>query len=425
MFGESLARLGSELFRGALDHYRNTPDLPPLTGMTLDRDDAKIAEKWLRMGAEREQSSFVPIFEKAFADWNGSSHAFAFSAGRKALSACIHALGLKPGDEVIIPGYTCIVVQNAFDYARVRTIHCDIELDTFGPDFGSIASRITPNTRAILLHHLYGLVCRDYEAILAFARQHGLKVIEDCAHATGARFRGERVGTRGDVAFYSSEWSKVFCTIIGGVAVSNDPETAEKLRQYAAKCAEPDSAVVEQLLQTTVRAFLQAKGARAWWALPWARFKYGIHDTVSTSESEIEGQTPRDYLTRMPAAAAELGVNQLRKLDAYNVARRRAAKRWDQWCEEKGCRKPVIIPESEPVFLRYPVMVEPERKKNTQWAKRELKLNLGVWFKTHLHPSSKPVTGCPNAEKAIAQCVNFPCLSPDSVPLQSSSSPLS
>jgi len=76
-----------------------------------------------------------------------------------------------------------------------------------------LASKIAPRTRAILLQHLYGLVCRDYDEILDLAKRHGLAVIEDCAHATGARHQGVRVGNRGDLAVYSSEQSKIFNTI--------------------------------------------------------------------------------------------------------------------------------------------------------------------------------------------------------------------
>jgi dTDP-4-amino-4,6-dideoxygalactose transaminase len=405
-----ITNLGVELFRAGMDAYKGTVDLPPLIGMTLDRDDAEIAAKWLHQPEGWDPPETVSRFESAFAKWNGSQHAFAFSAGRRALSACIYALDLEPGDEVILPGYTCIVVQNAFDFAGVNTVHCDIELDTFGPDRESIAARITPRVKAILLHHLYGLVCRDYEGIIELARSRGLKIIEDCAHATGATFRGRRVGTLGDVGFYSSEWSKVFTTIVGGMAVTNNPALAEKFREYAAQSVRPDPAAVDQQLRTAIRAYLQAKPAANWWALPWARFIHGAEDTLSTPPSEIEGQRPADYFTRMPAPAAELGLNQLKKIDAYNEARRRGAQRWDKYCDEKGFRKPVILAESQPVFLRYPVLVDPKLKKNTQWAKRELKINLGVWFKTHLHPSPKPVKDCPNADQAVAQCVNFPCL---------------
>ncbi len=402
--------LGQELWEAGRYMWRNMPPLPAWTGMTLDRDDVDLAEQWLKKTSQWGDAGIVSAFERAFAKWNGSAHTVAFSAGRKALSACIYALNLQPGDAVIVPGYTCIVVQNAFDFADLTTVHCDIELDTYGPLVESVASRITPRTRALLLHHLYGLVCRDYEAILELAHRRGLKVIEDCAHSTGATFRERHVGTYGDVAFYSLEWSKVITTIVGGVAVTNNPELAVRMRDFAAKCAMPQPSVIDQQLRTVIRAFHRAKSAQEWWALPWARFIHGLEDTLSTPESEIEGHRPDDYFTRMPAPAAALGLNQLRKIEAYNEKRRLRAAQWDQWCDKNGYRRPLIVPGSKPVFLRYPVLVEPERKSDTDWADRELHIELGLWFKTNLHPSERPVHNCPNADKAVAQCVNLPCL---------------
>lgn len=407
-------RLGKDLIKGGIKSILrgNEKNPVPLAGMTLDDDDAKMANRWLRHRERWEDLTVVTAFEDAFAKWNGSRFAFAFSAGRKALSACIYALGLGPGDEVVIPGYTCIVVQNAFDFAGVSTVHCDIELNTFGSDLASVTSCITPRTKAILIQHLYGLVCRDYAGILELAHRKGLKVIEDSAHSTGAIFRGKRVGTYGDVGFYSSEWSKVFTSITGGIAVTNDPAIAKKMADFVQKCAWPHSSVVERQLRTVILASLRKEPAQHWWTIPFARFKYGSDETVSTRQSEIEGKIPDDYFTRMPAPAAALALNQIQKIDSYNESRRRMASVWDKWCDNMGYRKPMILAESEPIFLRYPVLVEPARKNDTEWARRELGINLGVWFVTHLHPSPRPVKNCPNADRAVVQCVNFPCILP-------------
>src|SRR4051794_12408492 len=103
----NVSRFGLELARAAMDARRGLIDLPPLTGMTLDADDARIAETWLKKRHQWADPQPVAAFEQAFAAWNGSPYALAFSGGRKALSACIHGLGLKTGDEVILPGYTC------------------------------------------------------------------------------------------------------------------------------------------------------------------------------------------------------------------------------------------------------------------------------------------------------------------------------
>lgn len=408
-----IRRFGSELVRSGIRWLKGVRSPPTFEGMTLDADDIKIVENWMRHPEHWQDSGVVSTFEVAFAKWNGSRHAFAFAAGRKALSACIYAVGLSAGDEVVLPGYTCVVVQNAFDFAGIKTIHCDIELDTYGPDFASVASRVTPRTKAILVQHLYGLVCRDYERILAFARERGLKVIEDCAHATGATFRGARIGTKSDVAFYSSEWSKILTTVVGGIAVTNESAIANRFGQFVSRCSWPQPAEIDLQLKTAVKAYLRAKCENQWWSLPWAQFKYGHEVTVSTPQSEIDGREPDNYFTRMPAPAADLALNQLRKVDSYNTMRRQTASTWDKWCDQMGYRKPMVIPDSEPVFLRYPVLVEAAKKEDTDWARRELGIDLGVWFRTHLHPSPRLVEDCPNAGKAVAGCVNFPCLLPD------------
>ena|ERR1700730_12270922 len=154
--------------------------------------------------------SVLHEYERAFAEWNGSEFAFAFQAGRKALTACIYALEIKAGDEVIVPGFTCVRVPNAFEFANIKPVFCDIELDTYGPDLESVEENFTPRTKAIVVQHLFGLVCRDYEKILALAAKKGVRVIEDCAQSTGASLNGRRVGSRGSVGFFSSERSKIF-----------------------------------------------------------------------------------------------------------------------------------------------------------------------------------------------------------------------
>ena len=154
--------------------------------MTLDLDDVGIAKKWLNSREQWDDRNIIQQYESEFAAWNGSRFAFAFMGGRVGLSACIHALDLKPGDEVIVPGYTCVVVPNAFQYAGVKPVYADIELETYGLDAERVEERISTKTRAILIHHLYGLVCRDIEPLLDIAKRKGLRVIEDCAHSTGA-----------------------------------------------------------------------------------------------------------------------------------------------------------------------------------------------------------------------------------------------
>jgi dTDP-4-amino-4,6-dideoxygalactose transaminase len=112
----------------------------------------------------------------------------------------------------------------------------------------------------------------------------------------------------------------------------------------------------------------------------------------------------------MVSAIAEIGINQLHKVEKYNQKRRQIALRWDKWCENHGYRKPLKIPESVPIYLRYPVLVEPEKKRDTSWALKQLSVSVGVWFVSNIHPTNISIDNCPNANKAVKQCINFPTL---------------
>lgn len=383
---------------------------PPLVSVTLDKDDVKVARGYLKKDrSDWYDPEMVQLYEQEFAQWNGSQFAFAYMGGRVALSACIYALGLKPGDEVIVPGYTCVVVPNAFQFAGVKIVYSDIELETYGLDASKIADHITPRTRAILIHHLYGLVCRDYGDILDLAKKHDLKVIEDCSHGTGALFRGQRVGTYGDCAFYSSEQSKVFSTIQGGMAVTDQPKIAEKMAEFYVQAQYPSYELILAQLHNVIINYYQHKHPHRWYMGMFYNLRYGGKQLISTTREEERGIRPDYYGQKMPAPIAAIGLNQIKKIDSYNQRRRDSAKRWDRWCQEYGYQKAVVIPDSSPIYLRYPVMVEPEKKINKTWAIKDLGVEIGVWFVSQMHPTDRPVMGCPNGEKASHQCINFPC----------------
>ncbi len=405
----ALARVGIHQARNVLKLLIGRPlTTPPLGSVTLDQDDVELAKKWLKNRQDWFDESIVSEYEQGFAQWNGSKYVFAFMGARVALSACICALDLQPGDEVILPGYTCVVVPNAFHFAGITTVYCDIELDTYGMDASLIASKITPKTRAILMHHLYGLVCRDYEAIIAIAREQGLKVIEDCAQATGAEYQGRKVGHLGDVAIYSSEQSKVFTTVQGGIAVTNDEALHHRLQDYWDRASYPDEKWIDKLLHNLLLNYYQIKHPQRWWRGDLAELVYGRKRLISTTSEEEAGIKPAHYGMRMPAPIAALSLHQLSKIDRYNELRRQTAKKWDAWCETNGYRRPVVIPDSTPVYLRYPVLVEEEKKRDVSWAIRELGVRPGVWFLGNAHPVNWNIENCPNADKAVAQCINFP-----------------
>lgn len=384
--------------------------MPPLVGATLDIDDVNLANSLLRNDKDWFKADIVKEYEAAFIKWNGSKYAFAFMGGRVALSACIYALGLNPGDEVILPGYTCVVVPNAFHFAGINTIYSDIELDTYGLDVSLVEGKITPKTKAVFIQHLYGLVCRDYEKIVALAKKYGLFVIEDCAQSAGAIFKDYKIGNLGDVAIYSTEHSKVITTVQGGFAVTNKEEFALRLKEHYDYAAYPDKRIVYNLLYNVIVDYLVQKDPLRWLKAEMFLFlnRDKIFDPITKEESC--GVKPAHYGCKMPACIASIGLNQLKKIDYYNERRRCTAKMWDKWCDDNMYKKPLVLADSVPIFLRYPVLVEPEKKQNTSWAIKELGVKLGSWFISNIHPVNWKVAGCPNADKAVKQCVNFPCL---------------
>ncbi|MCD4676664.1 MAG: aminotransferase class I/II-fold pyridoxal phosphate-dependent enzyme [Desulfobacula sp.] len=408
---KALARFGYHQAKNIVKLFLGYPlTTPSLGSVTLDHDDLLITKNLLRNKKNWFNPDIVKKYERAFAKWNGSKYAFAFMGGRVALSACIYALNLKPGDEVILPGYTCVVVPNAFHFAGVKTTYSDIELDTYGLDTSLIEEKITPKTKAILLHHLYGLVCRDYEKIIEIARKHKLYVVEDCSQSTGAAFKNRKIGNFGDVAIYSSEQSKVFTTIQGGMAVTNDDLLAERLKDYYGQASYPGARLIDKQLHSVIINYYSYKDPQRWWKRDLIRLLYSDKIIISTTKEEEQGIKPTYYGCKMPSPIAAIGLNQLKKIDHYNEQRRQTAKKWDEWCENNGYKKPLIIQNSISVYLRYPVVVETEKKSDTSWAYKKLGITLGVWFVSNIHPATWQVDGCPNANKAVKRCINFPTI---------------
>jgi dTDP-4-amino-4,6-dideoxygalactose transaminase len=394
----------------AQSRYSNAFTIKAFTSATLDKDDVAVARQCLADDSRWHDRDTVIQFEKAFATWNGSKHAFAFMHGRIALSACLYALGVTAGDEVIIPGYTCIAVPNALSFMGIKIVYSDIELDTYGLDASLLEAKITSKTRVILLHHLYGLVCRDYEAILAVAAKYGLKTIEDCAHSTGAEYNGIKVGNRADAGFYSTQKSKVITTIEGGLAVTNHDGVAQKLQEYYDQAMEPDQHLIGKLLNDVIIDYYRFRHPMRRWIGPIVQKWYKKIQTSSITPEEMTGRMPDNYNQKMPAPIAAIGINQLKKIDALNDRRRQTALKWNHWCDEHKYRKPLVVAGSLPVFVRYPVLAEATDKSDTGRLQDELHVNIGVWFISHVHPVGWEVKGCPSARIAIEQCINLPCL---------------
>ena len=171
-------------------------------------------------------------FEEQFADWQGSAYAVSVATGTAALHTALAALGIGPGDEVIVPSYTFIATAFAVVQAGAIPRFADVNLEDHCLSVTSAEQLVNERTKAVVPVHLYGNVC-DLDPVLAFAKEHGLYVIEDNAEAYGGEYKGKKTGTWGHLAACSFCQNKTFTTGgEGGMITTDDEELAWKARSF-------------------------------------------------------------------------------------------------------------------------------------------------------------------------------------------------
>src|SRR5439155_23532151 len=196
-----------------------------LLGGTTRWSDCVEALRYLLTPAQLVHGAKIKEYEDAFARTVGVKYAIGFASGRVGLYGLLRALGVDEGAEVLLSVPSHIVVANAIRYTGARPVYVDCRLEDYNIDLAEAERRITPRSRVLLLQHTFGVPV-EMDTALAFARRHNLVVIEDCVHALGARYDGRPVGTFGHAAFFSTEETKTISTVMGGMAVTNDPQLA-------------------------------------------------------------------------------------------------------------------------------------------------------------------------------------------------------
>ena len=193
---------------------------------------AKVLESgWLfRYGGEQTSLRQVEQFEAGFAERMQVPHAVAVTSGTGALICSLVGLGIGPGDEVIVPGYTFIATAAAV--VNVGAVPVIVEVDeTLTMDVEDVRCKITPLTKAIIPVHMTGVVC-NLEPILALAREHGLAVIEDACQAIGGAYQGQPLGSLGDAGAFSLNFYQIIGVGEGGAAITRDPVVFDRMRLY-------------------------------------------------------------------------------------------------------------------------------------------------------------------------------------------------
>lgn len=202
----------------------------PVYQPDLSGNERKYVLECLESTWISSKGRFISDFESGFAQFIGTTHAVSVSNGTVALHLALLALGIGPGDEVIVPTFTYIASVNAIRYAGATPIFCDSRADTWQMDPADVERRITPRTRAVMAVHLYGGAC-EMSRLRSICQRRGLSLIEDCAEAIGTRIDGSHVGTFGNVATFSFFGNKTITTGEGGMVACNDPALDERIRR--------------------------------------------------------------------------------------------------------------------------------------------------------------------------------------------------
>lgn len=310
---------------------------------------------------------------------------FLYWKGRVGLFAVLKAMGVGPGDEVILPAFTCVVVPNAILYTGATPVYADINPSSLCCDVQSIEQAITPKTKVLLIQNMLGLSYKVHE-LVALAKAHGIYTIEDCTHGFGGKYQGQFNGLISDAAFFSSQWNKPFSTGIGGMLVVNNPALKEPLQKINATLLPPgfkDRAVLSALIWA--RTYL-LKGFTYWTLLRCYRWLSKKGWVIgSSSAQELSGITmPEGYFKGMSDVQSSVGINALQSLTDAMVIRKTNALKVHDWLvkHNKTCIPQPLI--EDHAFLKYPLLVQ-DRGAFLEKAEKA-RLPLGDWFISPLHP---------------------------------------
>jgi len=296
----------------------------PLSDIDLGKEEEQAVTRVLRSGW-LSSGPVTKRFEQAFSRYMGGGDAIAVSNGTAALHLALACLGLKEGDEVILPSLTFVATANAVLYAGAIPVFADIKsMDDLNNSADEIEKKVTRRTKAIIVMHYGGYPC-DMRSIVSIARKHCLYVVEDAAHAPGAKYQGKKCGTIGDLGCFSFFSNKNMVTGEGGLVFTRNKHLAEKVRA------------------------MRSHGMKA---LSWDKYRGRL------SAYDIE---PLGYNYRTTEIQSALGLVQLKKLDRNNNKRKKLVESYrKEFQRVKGLSLSFSRSKGHPSYHLFPILLAPE-----------------------------------------------------------------
>lgn len=332
----------------------------------LGEDELKNVTEAIKSGWISSSGHFIGDFEKSFSSYIGSKHGVTTSNGTTAIHLALLALGIGKGDKVLVPSLTSIACANTIAYTGAAPVFLDSNKEYWCVDPNEIRKKIDKQTKAIMVVHIYGHPC-DMDAIMEIANSKGIPVIEDCAEAHGAEYKGKKVGTFGKIACFSYYGNKIITTGEGGMCLTNDSELAENMR------------------------ILKNQGTK-----PEYKNKY-YYDLIG-------------FNYRMTNIQAAIGLAQMKKIDYLVERKREIAKTYNKLF--KQTKEIVTAPEmswAKNVYWYYSILVpKAKRDKITAVLNKDGIETRPFFYPIHMLPMFKSASTLPIAEDLGFRGLNLP-----------------
>ncbi len=359
----------------------------------------------------------IERFEDAFARTMGQKHAIAFAYGRSALWAMLKALGLE-GVEVVMPAYTCVTVAHAVVLSGNRPVFVDIAADGFNMDLDLLAGAVTERTWMVLPTHLFGFpmdvdrvaeIVRDAEARFG----HKIWVVQDCAHAYGAKWQGRLVCQAGDAALFASNIAKYITSIAGGMITSDDAGLAARLRRCRSELFHKprgDTPGCRRLYGlAAAAAYSRACYGLTWWL----EHRTPILNKMTRYYDEDRVDLPSDFRRLLTPVEAAVGCAQIKRLAEFTSRRQDIARRYrDALADVRHLAPPPPVEGATyshfPATLRATIDREEYRRR---MAGSGIDVGRVVEYCVPAMPAYRArfgETSCPRAEDAARRTVNLP-----------------
>ncbi len=390
----------------------------------VEKDDVRLAlnliiRPWL--WKTRRGPSSTAKLEEEFKKYLGVKYAVSFNSGRSSFFAILKALegpSFQEKSKVLLQAFTCSAAVNPILWLDLKPIYVDCDKDSFNMDISDLTLRLAQGKRpkVLMVQHTFGMPA-NMDEIMTIVRQYGLILIEDCAHALGAEYKGQKVGTFGKAAFFSSSRDKVTSSVYGGIAVTNDEILGKKLEELQKEFKQSSFFwVFQQLLHPILLNYI---------ILPVYNFLdlgklflvlsqrlYILSKAVHWKEKR--GQKPSYFPKALPNALAMMALNQFKKLNKFNQHRQKIAEIYYNELKNTPFGLPPKLENRKNVFLRFTIK-HPKAHEIIYEAWSKQNILIGDWytsviapFDTKLDQMQYEMGSCPVAEKLAKTTLNLP-----------------